>query len=194
MGAMGLPGDFSGAFCFVSAFSVKENSISKGDSDFMNNRKVIFALISMIVCIFLSACAEQNGSKENSAAVIQGENIVVSQQSELNSLIPQNITMEFFDINLLEVNRPIWEKEVYSLIENGGTDNGSTNFYVGDYEIFHGYSWVEPERNFSATINYDNNFGSFQLSFDANDKLKEILIRSDPGSEFSTSFLRLVIM
>lgn len=149
----------------------------------MNRKKIISSLLCIMFCIYLTACAGQMSSGDTSAA---------SNAKRIDDSIPEEITMEFFGMNLLEANRPMWEKHIFSLNELGEDDYVYTTFYIGDYEVTHSYLNFENKGNFSSYITYNNDrSGSAQILFDENDNLSKIDIRSDMGEEFSTSFLNI---
>ncbi len=149
----------------------------------MSREKFITGLICFMSCIFLTACADVAGSRDTSA-VATGKNMPIS--------VPEEVTMEFFGMNLLEANRPMWEEYVFSLNELGADDYIFTTFPIGDYEVSHSYLNFQNKNNFSSYITYGGDrAGSAQILFDENDNLLQIDICSDMGEEFSTSFLNV---
>ena len=106
-------------------------------------------------------------------------------------MIPEKITMEFFGMNLLETNRSMWEKYIYSIYDVGEDDGIGTRIPIGNYEVMHNYTDFDNQRCFCATLTYNNDFDSSQILFDESGKLKKIDIKRDMGEEFSTSFLNI---
>lgn len=159
-----------------------------------NKKRIILSLLGIVFGICFTACTGQTSQKEASAITQQtsrGENSSASYQNESDITIPEEITMELFGMNLLEINRPMWEKYIYSIYDEREDDGMGISFPIGNYEVMHSYLNFENKKNFSASITYNNNFGASQILFDENDKLLKIDIRNDMGEEFSTSFLNI---
>ena len=149
----------------------------------MNRKRIILNLMCIVLSICLTACGAQTGS----------EGIFTSAKAkETDISIPEEITMEFFGMNLLEANRPMWEKHVFSLNELGADDYIYTTFPIGDYEVMHSYLNFQNKENFTSYITYGGDrSGTTQILFDENDNLLQIDIRSDMGEAFNTSFLNV---
>lgn len=136
-----------------------------------------------MLCVCCTACAGQMSLGDGSA-------VLGAKKADIS--IPDEITMEFFGVNLLGVNRPIWEKYIFSLNELGEGDYIYTTFPIGDYEVTHSYLNYENKGNFSSYVTYNNDRDrTTQILFDENGNLTKIDIRADMGEEFSTSFLNI---
>ena len=159
-----------------------------------NNKRIFLSMICLVMSISFTACAKQTGGEDAQVSVAGSQETqysVVTREKEGDISIPEEITMEFFGINLLEINRPMWEKHIYSIYDVGKDDDMGTRIPIGDYEVMHDYLNLENMRNFSVSISYDNNFSGSQILFDENGKLTKIDVTTDMGEEFNTSFLKI---
>ncbi len=163
----------------------------------LQRNKTILSVLCIFVCLSFTACnRETNGEKDSPRATNSSLEDVSSEDTssvlplkEFDISLPQEITMELFGLNLLKVNRPIWEEHIFSLNELGEDDYIYTTFPIGDYEVTHSYLNFENKGNFSSYIQYNGTSRCAQVLFDENDNLSKIDIISDMGKEFSTSFL-----
>lgn len=101
--------------------------------------------------------------------------------------------MEFFGLDLLKVNRPIWEMHILGINETEFDKYSSSysEFSIENYKVNHSYLNFENERSFSSTIDYHDMNRCSQILFDENNNLTKIDIISDMGEEFNTSFLNI---
>ena len=145
--------------------------------------RLISCLLCLVMCVSFSACAEETSGKETGG--------VIMQEKEGDYPIPEEITMELLGLDVLHINRPMWEEYIYSIYDLGKDDGMATRIPIGNYEVMHNYMEIEKEKNFNVTISYNNDFGGSQILFDKSGKLKQISITKDMGEEFSTSFLNI---
>lgn len=182
----------------------------------MTRKKFILILLCIMLCISFTACARQTSNDDGSFEldlsslknvlseipsfedfsledISLGETSIIPQSKNFDISIPQEITMEFFGIDLLKVNRPIWEMHIFGINETefDQYNYSFSEFSIGDYKVNHSYLNFENEGNFSSTIDYHDMNRCSQILFDENNNLTKIDIISDMGEEFSTSFLNI---
>ncbi len=164
----------------------------------MYKGKVNFILLCFIFCMLFTGCNSMTSQANNTAegelaSKVDGsslENGSYAASNELEYIVPEELTMEIFGINILKVNRPLWEEHIFSLYDPDTCDY-SVQFNVGDYKITNSYLNYQNENNLSTYIWYREDFSGLSVLFDENDDLKNIEIDSDMGEEFHTSFLNI---
>lgn len=157
---------------------------------YKNKKRIGSILLCIVLCLSFSACAGQVSSDNTSKATSEKETDTF-QQGKADISIPEEITLEFFGMNLIGANRPMWEKHIFDLNESGENDYIYNGFPIGDYMVKHSYYNYENDKNFSSYVTNRENFSDSQILFDENYKLTKIDVRADLGEEFSTSFLNI---
>ena len=164
-------------------------------SFFMKNKRIMLSLLCIMCSFCFLACAGETQGEKATSVSKQTDTSTVSQQNKYDISIPQEITMEIFGINLLEVDRPTWQRKLRYLMEDSiPGENERVFFSIGEYEVFHSYEHVENKNNMTAQVTYktdvDNGVG-LQIQFDGNDRVTKIDVSSPMGNEFHTSFLNI---
>ena len=98
-----------------------------------NKNRINLSTLGIIMCALFTACAGQTNQGEATAITPQTSQTVtpsVAQQNESDIMIPEKLTMELFGMNLLETNRSMWEKYVYSVYDVGEDDGMGTRILV----------------------------------------------------------------
>lgn len=152
----------------------------------MNKKRINSIVLCIMCCISLAACGGQQGNQQAANGQPGESGFVMSQQQgKADISIPEEITFEFFGMNLIGANRPMREKHVFDLNDLGEKDYINNEFFIGHYKVMHSYYNFENSKNFSSYVN------SSQILFDKNNKLTKIDINANLGEAFSTSFLNI---
>lgn len=188
---------------FCISFTACVGQTSSDDSSFeldLSSLKNIFSKVPSLEDISLENITLEDISlgdislgNTSSEDISLGDTSTITQSKNFDISIPQEITMEFFGLDLLKANRPIWEMHIWGINETefDNYNYSFSEFSIGDYKVNHSYSTFGNEGNFSSFIDYHDMDHYSQIQFDENNNLSQIDICSDMGEEFSTSFLKV---
>ncbi len=151
---------------------------------YMYKQKISSILLCFMLVVLFTGCSGLASRDDNAS---EGE---VTPSSGVAINVPQEITMEFFGVNLLKMNGGMWEEHVFSLYDPNISEY-SIQFPVGEYEISNSYLNFENQGNLSTYIKYGDDSRGSSILFDENDDLKKICVESDMGEAFCTSFLNI---